>query len=125
MQPKSKWKFAIGTTSRVPDSRGLHYLIADFDDPLINRIEVFEFLAQRPCRKIIQDTPHGWHLYTDLQMPFHELIKTLHKIGADPAWIEIGKTRRYLFLADKKEVKFRWPVEHMMLRYVKEKTQNA
>jgi hypothetical protein len=121
-KPSTKWKFAIGTTSRLPKS-GLHYLIADFDGPLINRPTLR--LVINCCRFKLQATKHGWHLYTDQVMDFPTLIKTLKQIGADRAWIRIGQKRGYMFLADKKEIKFPWPVEHMVIHHGKEKAQNS
>jgi hypothetical protein len=119
-QPLSKWRFAIGTTSRVPNSGGaLHYLIADFDDEIPD-IPV-EVVAGNHL--IIQRTPHGWHLYSDQCMPFDHLIKVLEHIGADTAWIEIGKERGYYFLADKQKIEFPWPVEHMVIYYGEEETR--
>ena len=126
MTPKLKWKFAIGTTSRVPDSGGrLHYLIADFDDPLINQERIWLELGAYREKAIIQDTEHGWHLYTSWKMTFDELIPFLKKISADPEWVRIGERRGYLFLADKKEINFPWPVEHMVIKYGKKETQNT
>jgi len=114
-----KWKFAIGTTSRVPfDSEQpnyMHYLIADFDGGTLSDI----FRKVQHIRGInhifIQRTNHGWHLYTDLMMTFHNLILTLHKIGADKQWIVIGQSRGYFFLADKSAVILPWPVERMII----------
>lgn len=114
--PPSKWNFAIGTTSRVPDSGGvLHYLIADFDDEMPD----VPVDAVAGNHLIIQRTPHGWHLYSDKIMPFDALLEMLQFLGADPAWIAIGKERGYFFLADKQKISFPWPVEHMVIYYVK------
>ena len=116
-----KWRFAIGTTSRVPNSGGLHYLIADFDNsfPLT---EPFNYGVILNCRTaILQKTNHGWHLYTDIAYRFEKLIQTLKIMGADPTWIKIGKERGYFFLADKSEIDFPYPVEHMVIHYAKKK----
>jgi hypothetical protein len=112
-----KWRFAIGTTSRVPDSGGLHYLIADFDNPNVS-IQLGKLGA---CNLIMQRTDHGWHLYTDVVLPFNLLVSALKELGADPAWIEIGKKRGYYFLADKSMIVFPWKVEHMVIHHAKEK----
>lgn len=121
-RPKSKWKFAIGTTSRVPDSGGkLHYLIADFDgDGFLSR-QLINFLETTHCNCIIENTPNGWHLYTNFRAPMYDILKQLRKIGADPVWIEIAEARGYFFLAHKMQVLFPWPVEYMVLHY-EEKT---
>lgn len=113
-QPLSKWKFAIGTTSRVPNSGGvLHYLIADFD----NEIPDIPVALVAGDNLIIQKTPHGWHMYSDKCMPFDALVKVLEYLGADPTWIQIGQQRGYFFLADKRQINFHWPVEHMVIYY--------
>ncbi len=117
---KNKWRFAIGTTSRVPDSGGLHYLIADFDGPLHFRI------FQYGNNFVVQKTEHGWHVYTDHVADFDSTLRLLVRVGADPIWLRIAKERGYLFLADKSRLAFPWPVEHMVL-YIhdKEKACNA
>jgi hypothetical protein len=126
MKPKSKWKFAIGTTSRVPHSGGLHYFIADFDDyifPLEDQI--VRWIVDPANIIILQKTEHGWHLYTDVIFSFDKLVANLKLTGADAAWIDIGKERGYFFLADKSEIDFPYPVEHMVIHYGKEKTRNT
>lgn len=121
-KPLSKWRFAIGTTSRVPNSGGgFHYMIADFDGEIPQA--AMEYIDSNVEHAIAQKTPHGWHLYTDKIMRFPDLIETLHYIGADHAWLEIAEARGYLFLADKDKIKFPWPVEHMVLYY--DKTTSA
>jgi hypothetical protein len=110
-QAKYKWKFAIGTTSRVPHSK-LHYLIVDFDEEHPR----FSLIAgMNPDHMFIQKTPHGWHVYTDLQVTFSKLGQLLEIVGADKSWISIGKSRGYFFLADKGPVPLPWPVERMKL----------
>lgn len=120
---KTKWKFGIGTTSRVPRSK-LHYFIADFDGPIPHGTVIEWMLGNFPFETgvIIQNTPHGWHVYTDWQITFSKLVQMLKDIGADPAWIRIGEKRGYFFLADKKEIDFPWQVEHMVIHYDKKKT---
>lgn len=119
----SKWNFAIGTTSRVPNSGGLHYLIADFDN-LKYPWAIFTYMPFNLVQNmVLQKTPHGWHLYTDAVMTFDLLQKYLLAMDADPAWVEIGKERGYYFLADKKEIDFPWPVEHMVLHYGKKRKE--
>jgi hypothetical protein len=118
-----KWRFAIGTTSRVPDSGGAHYLIADFDGnlPPFNKLEKMQV-----NNMLLQRTAHGWHLYTDYVVyDLSILAYRLRLLGADEAWIQIGYARGYYFLADKSKVVFPWPVEHMVLHYGKKQTQNT
>lgn len=116
-----KWKFAIGTTSRVPNSKQQHYLIADFDKvPHLPRI-----MALGANNMMLQRTPNGWHLYTDLQYSFKKLCEVLSIIGADKKWISIGKSRGYLFLADKQAVYLPWPVERMNIYAKKERQGNT
>jgi hypothetical protein len=123
MKQVYKWQFAIGTTSRVPGG-SLHYLIADFDG--FYPMEPFLHGVLSAADNVIwQKTPHGWHVYTDLQMKFEKLTKTLRMIGADPSWIDIGKERGYYFLADKSMIVFPWKVEHMVIRRGKEKAHNS
>jgi len=117
MKPNPKWKFAIGTTSRVPDSGGLHYLIADFDSVDI-RIDPTKF----GNNIVMQRTPNGWHIYTDVVLPFNILLQKLRQLKADPAWIKIGEKRGYFFLADKSMTVFPGRVERRVIRYGKEKT---
>ena len=124
-QLKYKWNFAIGTTSRVPRSGGSHYLIADFDGNIPTAFLLNLCYNSGARNIIIQKTPHGWHVYTDLEMTFGELQVILKWAKADPAWIAIGKERGYYFLADKSEIDFPYPVEHMVLHYGKKKTQNT
>ena len=119
-KPKDKWKFAIGTTSRVPDSDFLHYFIADIDETNWSK-NLVEFLESAP-NSMIQKTPNGWHIYTDYKMAWGNLLVLLTYVGADPAWITIGKERGYYFLADKSQLNLPWPVEHMVLHYGKKKT---
>lgn len=115
----NKWRFAIGTTSRVPGSR-LHYLLADFDDKLNMKMWLLVgMLATLGLTYRLQETPHGFHLYTNVQLTFSQLVRTLKKLDADPAWISIGKERGYYFLADKKRIRFNWKVEHMVIHHAK------
>ena len=111
-----KWNFAIGTTSRVPNSKqGLHYFIADFDGIDFVPLTATALLSDNEI--IIQKTPNGIHLYSNLKLTFKQLIRLLKICGADPGWIRIGKKRGYFFLADKNEVEMNWPVERMFLRW--------
>lgn len=123
MELKHKWRFAIGTTSRVPGS-DLHYLIADFDNVRLLKPTTIPYKpnSNNEYKTISEATPHGWHLYTNLIMNFDNLVRTLKEIEADPAWIEIGRLRGYYFLAHKSELHFSWPVEHMVIHHDKEKT---
>jgi hypothetical protein len=114
--PQYKWRLAIGTTSRVPQSK-LHYLIADFD---CKNLRLGLLSGYEPDHIFIQRTPNGWHVYTDLQFTFKKLCEALHILGADRSWISIGETRGYFFLADKGPVTLPWPVERMKLSGKKE-----
>lgn len=109
-----KWKFAIGTTSRIPDSQ-LHYFIADFDNVETIPLTAISLLCDNLI--ITQKTPNGIHLYSNLKLTFKELIRLLKICGADPSWIRIGRKRGYFFLADKNEVEIPWPVERMFLKW--------
>jgi len=128
-KPKSKWRFAIGTTSLVPTAQRLHYLIADVDE--VSYVGIGETLRHFAWLGIknftLQRTRHGWHIYTDTRMPWRKLTATLsHTPGIDQAWLRIGLTRGYLFLADKALVPLNWPVKRMTLTYApKSKPKNA
>jgi|SRR5271154_676534 len=119
--PKSKWRFAIGTTSLVPTSPRLHYLMADVDDAftmskLGNVLAYFAYLGAKNFT--LQRTRNGWHVYTDTRMPWRKLTATLSRTpGVDQAWLRIGLQRGYLFLADKSPVQLNWPVKRMVLHY--------
>lgn len=114
---KNKWKFAIGTTSRVPESKQ-HYLIADIDSHDTTNLEhrKIKFLLEEliTCRVFWQKTKHGWHLYTNYICSFSELLKLL-KGCCDSKWLKIGRERGYLFLADKDIVNLPWAVERMII----------
>ena len=115
---KNKWRFAIGTTSRVPGRPGMHYLIADFDgEPKFRNLLQWKF-------GVWQKTPHGWHFYSDIMASLKVMVKWLRMVGADPAWIRIGRKRGYFFLADKDQINFEWPVERMVLRIKDGKEKN-
>jgi hypothetical protein len=116
-----KWAFAIGTTSRVPNSKR-HYLIADYD--LTHPPSISLLMGLRPQHIFIQQTEHGWHVYTDLTYTFKKLLEILSLIKADPSWCTIGAQRGYLFLADKGPIHLPWPVERMSL-YAKRKKTNT
>src|SRR5271170_4804491 len=119
--PKSKWRFAIGTTSLVPTSPRLHYLMADIDScsficSLSQTLSHFAWLGVKNFT--LQRTRHGWHIYTDTRMPWRKLTATLSRTpGVDQAWLRIGLQRGYLFLADKAPVPLNWPVKRMVLSY--------
>lgn len=112
MKPKLKWSYAIGTTSRVPNSKELHYLIADFDGPI--PLHFNNLLCHLP-HVFIQPTKHGWHVYTSFRSDFKSIIELLSYYEADPNWIKIGRQRGYLFLADKDVLRFPYPVERMQI----------
>lgn len=121
---RNKWQFAIGTTSRVPDSGGLHYVIADFDSHQLPK-EAITFIKTVVFGVVFQRTDHGFHMYTNHKTDFGNLVKTLEFIKADPVWIKIGKERGYYFLADKSATIFPWPVERMVLYIGKKETRNT
>ena len=102
-----KWRFAIGTTSRVPNCAGLHYLILDYD---------LENLPILPAGIwFVQRTPNGFHCYSRKIGTFNQVIHWAMYANADPAWIRIGCKRGYLFLADKQPILLPWPVERMKI----------
>jgi hypothetical protein len=117
---KTKWRFAIGTTSRVPGRPGVHYFIADFDD--VNLMHVYrsrnnyllEILNSATYFQW-QRTPHGWHLFTNVTMKFCDMKWLLIHTMADTSWITIGYQRGYWFLADKEHMRFPYPVERMKI----------
>lgn len=125
LRQNDKWRFAIGTTSRVPYSGGSHYLMLDIDGKLphqwmseIERGEINNIILQR--------TTQGWHIYTDHQIPsITAMYCYLKNSPADQAWVEIGYKRGYYFLADKAQINFPWPVEHMVIYRGKEKALNT
>jgi hypothetical protein len=116
---RAKWKFAIGTTSLVPDT-SLHYLILDVDNDqteptlryLTDVLHVTD-LAAYP-------TPHGWHIYTAYKLSFLLLIQCISNVpNVDTQWLAIGRKRGYMFLADYKPVILPWPVVRMVLNHGK------
>lgn len=115
-----KWKFAIGTTSRIPNRPGFHYLIADFDHHDIGK--ELEYLTGfvKINHLFLQRTNHGWHMYTDYIMSFRDICILLGDI-ADKAWASIGEKRGYFYLADKNIVLVPWPVERMIIHVEKGK----
>lgn len=109
-----KWKFAVGTTSRIPNSK-LHYLILDIDtqtDPPIGCGRKYKFNSW-----FVQRTENGFHVYTDLKLRFDQMEIAMKYFGADPSWIRIGLKRGYWFLADKQPVILPWPTERMALHF--------
>jgi hypothetical protein len=114
-----KWDFAIGTTSRVPNSN-LHYVMGDIDGqlwPVLNRL-LYRIV---PNHLIIERTEHGWHFYTDYKTTFADMILLLYHIGCDKVWVDIGMRRGYLFLADKSQISVSWPVERMAIHGAKKR----
>lgn len=74
------------------------------------------FKASACTQVIIQKTPRGFHVYTDIIFySLREVIRAARLMGADKVWTDIGLSRGYLFLADKGPVFMSWPVERMML----------
>lgn len=114
MRTNYKWTFAIGTTSRVPGSRRLHYLILDFDGNY-SWTELHRRILPLTSWFIVQKTRHGWHVYTNLICTFRNCCRIAKAVGADSKWIEIAKRRGYFFLADKDKIEFSWPVERMVI----------
>jgi hypothetical protein len=115
-----KWKFAMGTTSRVPKSK-LHYLILDIDCRTKDKslIGLFYNLVGSVDNFFLQSTENGLHIYTDKKIRFDQFEMNARSMGADPAWIRIGLKRGYWFLADKSLVVVPWPVERMTLHHDK------
>lgn len=117
-ESKYKWKFAIGTTSRIPGSTG-HYLILDIDthddrtiQKVLGRLQSYSYKAQK--------TPNGFHIYTDCSLTsISDFVRNAKDLGADPAWLRIGEKRGYFFLADRRKVELDWPVERMLIHYGK------
>lgn len=110
-----KWRFAIGTTSRVPEHTGWHYLMFDFDEPYFPNA-VFDWLRNRKIAYVPQKTTHGWHIYTNkVSDSLINIIELASTFNVDPAWLRIGAKRGYLFLADKGPVLLPWPVERMVI----------
>jgi hypothetical protein len=105
----SKWQFAIGTTSRVPGSNYLHYLILDIDRATKAPAKFMR------CEQRWQKTQSGWHLYTPWQMSFQDFLMNAEVYGADKKWLTIAEKRGYAFLADKKYLALPWPVERMVI----------
>lgn len=117
MVKKSKWRFAIGTTSRVPGSDLFHYLMLDIDEQAFDSLE---WLTRQNCIVIVEPTPHGYHVYTNLAGTFDWVCRCATMCGADDNWLRIGRQRGYLFLADKTQVQLPWSAQRMIL-HAKEK----
>ena len=119
-KPKSKWRFAIGTTSLVPTEPGMHYLIADVDGHNLSTT-IIHFIIWSGVRSFhVQHTNSGWHIYTDQRYTWRRLLRILSVTpGVDQKWVAIGRQRGYLFLADKGAVMLNWPVKRMVLHYGK------
>lgn len=85
-------------------------------------IYALDFLQQREANRIaaILPTPHGYHIYTNIETSFNRAIWLAHHAGADPSWIKIARKRGYFFLADKRKVVLPWPLERMILYAKKE-----
>lgn len=121
--PKYKWYFGIGSTSRVPcHPEELHYVIADFDGKQAARncVILFDHLDSYGYFCRIQKTVNGFHLYSNAMASFNTLLDFLTYYQADKKWLEIGRKRGYLFLADKDHVNLQWPVERMVIHGKKE-----
>jgi hypothetical protein len=121
VQPKRKWRFAIGTTSIVPNTDPLrHYLIVDVDTKNVQRtVDYLTNILLIPDVAVFP-TPRGWHVYTPAVFTWNGVISKLaHVPNVDRRWLKIGQRRGYLFLADKTAVVLDWPVVRMVLHYRK------
>jgi hypothetical protein len=119
-KPKSKWRFAIGTTSIVPPGTA-HYVIADVDvkDYMTTVIRAGDYLYDLGAQNIaFFPTKHGWHIYTDYITSWKNVLKILNDLpGIDRNWLQIGKRRGYLYLADYKAVNLDWPLIRMVINH--------
>lgn len=119
-----KWKFCIGTTSRIPHEQtklreqtignNRHYLMLDIDGKLSFRH--WKRILDADPLAVLERTPKGFHVYTSIRLSGRQFVKMAKKFGADPVWIEIGRQREYWFLADKcRRTPLQWKVERMIL----------
>lgn len=110
-----KWKFCIGTTSRIPHERtNRHYLLLDIDGKLSFRL--WKKILDADSLAVLERTPKGFHIYTSIRVSGRQFVEMAKKFGADPVWIEIGRRREYWFLADKcRRTPLQWKVERMIL----------
>jgi hypothetical protein len=122
---KEKWRFAIGTTSRVPKEKKFHYLMLDIDGTQENIDDVEYSVRKIAGRYRIQKTKNGWHVFTDSIGKLKDVALSALALGADPVWVRIAKKRGYFFLADKDIVQLDWPVERMILVHGKKTKTNA
>lgn len=113
-EAKYKWRFAVGTTSRVPGAKGLHYLILDIDDKQ-HPANLLAELWEIGFRTKVQPTENGWHIFTDAIFNLDGCGALALRCGADIKWVELAMKRGYFFLADKKRVSLEWPVERMVI----------
>ena len=114
---KAKWDFAIGTTSRVPGTKGFHYLILDIDTKGKQLEVACNKLDALGCDYVTQETRNGFHIYTNFITSFFEVLFLAKIIGADETWLKIGQRREYLYLADKDQINLAWPVERMIIHH--------
>lgn len=111
-----KWRFAVGTTSRVPGQRGVHFLMLDIDSVNHDSVDV-RLAMDFGCRTFATRSPNGWHIFTDIRRGFKSTCELALAYGADPKWVEIGRNRGYLFLADYKPMKLLWKTERMAIYF--------
>lgn len=110
--PARKYHFMLGTTSRVPDRPGWHYLLFDFDSKCVIPARIAE-LCDHEMRW--QETQSGWHIFTSLKMRLEPMLTVAVSLGADRTWARLALKRGWAFLADKGEVKIPWPVERCVI----------
>lgn len=117
MRISQKWKFAIGTTSRVSSGPApLHFLMLDIDGPLSFR--KWRSITRLCPNAVLDRTRNGFHVYTDYVVSPGEFVRFARKFGADQNWIRIGEKRGYWFLADRcRAVNLDWKVQRMKLHH--------
>jgi hypothetical protein len=119
-----KWNFAIGTTSRVPGRKRLHYLILDIDGTK-DIAGICSCLTRLGHKWRSQKTENGYHVYTNFISGLKECAIIAGSLGADRNWIRIAEARGYFFLADKRHMQLDWPVERMIIYRGKKEAQNT
>jgi hypothetical protein len=113
--PAKKYRFMLGTTSRVPKSPGWHYLMLDIDGEMTP--EAYNLIHE--VRYFLQKTNSGWHVFFPIQMRLKIMLSRATELGADPVWADLALKRGWAFLADKGKTRIPWPVERMVLAWRK------